>query len=90
MAQMHMDTIVEKKNMAGALRRAVGRLPKTIPSKIRQQVHGWIDGYLAGTTPRMAPVAVINQMFVMSGLEHLPWKRLFQPFDMRSGVFAKV
>ena len=90
MAQMHMDTIVEKKNVAGALRRAVGRLPKTIPSKIRQQVHGWIDGYLAGTAPRMAPVAVINQMFIMSGLEHLPWKRLFQPFDMRSGVFAKV
>ena len=90
MAQMHMDTVVQKKYVAGALRRAVGRLPNSISGEIRQQVHGWIDGYLAGTAPRMAPVAVINQMFQMSGLEHLPWKRLYQPFDMSSGIFAEV
>ena len=89
-AQMHMNTIVKKKYVAGALRRAVGRLPNSISGKIRQQVHGWIDGYVAGTAPRMAPIAVIDQMFVMAGLEHLPWKRLFQPFDMNSGIFAKV
>ena len=90
LAQMHMDTIVKKKHVAGALRRAVGRLPKTIPGNIRQQVHGWIDGYVEGTAPRMAPLAVINQMFEISGLDHVPWKRLFQPFDMSSGIFAKV
>ena len=90
LAQMHMDTIVKKKHVAGALRRAVGRLPNTIPGNIRQQVHGWIDGYVEGTAPRMAPLAGINQMFEISGLDHVPWKRLFQPFDMSSGIFAKV
>jgi uncharacterized protein YbbK (DUF523 family)/uncharacterized protein YbgA (DUF1722 family) len=90
LAQHHMDTIVKKKYVAGALRRAVGRLPNSISGTIRKQVHSWIDGYVEGTAPRMAPIAVIDQMFVMSGLEHLPWKRLFQPFDMNSGIFAKL
>ena len=90
LAQSHMNTIVQRKHVAGALRRAVGRLPETISGKARQRVHSWIDGYLAGTAPRMAPLAVIEQMFEISELEHLPWKRLFQPFDMNSGVFAKI
>ena len=85
-----MNTIVQRKHVAGALRRAVGRLPKTISGRARQRVHTWIDGYLAGTAPRMAPLAVIEQMFEIAELEHLPWKRLFQPFDMNSGVFAKI
>ena len=90
LAQSHMNTIVQRKHVAGALRRAVGRLPKTISGRARQRVHTWIDGYLAGTAPRMAPLAVIEQMFEIAELEHLPWKRLFQPFDLNSGVFAKI
>ena len=66
-----MNTIVQRKHVAGALRRAVGRLPKDISGKARQRVHGWIDGYLAGTAPRMAPLAVIEQMFEISEIEHL-------------------
>ena len=90
LAQSHMNTIVKRKHVAGALRRAAGRLPKTISGRARQRVHTWIDGYVAGTAPRMAPLAVIEQMFEIAELEHLPWKRLFQPFDMNSGVFAKI
>ena len=90
LAQSHMNTIVKRKHVAGALRRAAGRLPKTISGRARQRVHTCIDGYVAGTAPRMAPLPVIEQMFEIAELEHLPWKRLFQPFDMNSGVFAKI
>ena len=89
-AQEYMGHIVEKRYVAAALRRAVGRLPKDLPKSQRANLHIWIDYYLKGLVPRIASMALIQQAYEMTGSESLPWKRLFEPFNMVSGVMAKV
>jgi uncharacterized protein YbbK (DUF523 family)/uncharacterized protein YbgA (DUF1722 family) len=90
MAQEYMGHNVEKRYVAAALRRAVGRLPKDLPKSQRAYLHTWIDYYLKGLVPRIASMALIQQAYEMSGSESLPWKHLFEPFNVVSGVMAKV
>jgi len=89
-AQEYMSHNVEKRYVAAALRRAVGRLPKNLPKSQRAYLHTWIDYYSKGLVPRIASMALIQQAYEMVGSEHLPWKRLFEPFNIVSGVMAKV
>ncbi|MBT6645040.1 MAG: DUF1722 domain-containing protein [Euryarchaeota archaeon] len=89
-AQEYMGHVVEKRYVAAALRRAVGRLPKDLPPSQRAYLHTWINHYLKGLVPRIASMALIQQAYEMTGSESLPWKRLFEPFNVVSGVMAKV